>query len=53
MRGAQQSLTSANAALAELGLERFAQDVERVIVMSIAKASDALGGERGQLEQGK
>ncbi len=53
MRGAQKALTSAHASLSELSLERFAQDVERVIVMSIAKASDALGGERGQLEQGK
>ena len=34
--------------LAELGLECFAQNLECVVVMSIAKAADAFGGERRQ-----
>jgi hypothetical protein len=35
----------------ELCLECFAQDVEGIVVMCVAKAAHALGGERRQLEQ--
>jgi hypothetical protein len=53
VRSAEQAVTSTDAALAELCLECLAQDLEGVVVVSIAKAADALCGERGQLEQGK